>query len=85
MRNYSSKGDFFTASILQELQDAELQEVEIEALQYLQWYGRLQGLIEGAPSWFDVLVDGDRVYEECPGNQETILNKDTNYQTLIER
>ena len=83
MRNYSSKGDFFTASILQELQDAELQEVESKGLQYLQWYGRLMAVADGAPSWFDLAVDGD--YEECPGNQATILNKDTNYQTLIER
>ena len=86
LRNYSSKGDFFTASLNQELQnDAELQEVESEALQYLQWYGRLQALAEGAPSWFDVAVDGDQVYEESPGNQDIILSKDTNYITLIER
>ena len=50
MRNYSSKGDFFTASLLQELQDAELQEVESEGLQYLQWYGRLLAMADGAPS-----------------------------------
>ena len=50
MRNYSSKGDFFTASLLQELQDAELQEVESKGLQYLQWYGRLLAMADGAPS-----------------------------------
>merc|ERR1719318_1913388 len=85
LKNYSSKGDFFTTSLQKELQEEELQGVKCKALQYLQWYGRLQASIDGSPSWWNSALNGDQVYEECPGDQETTLSKDTNYQALIEK
>ena len=59
--------------------------VRKEALQYLQWYGRLQASVDGAPSWWDTLVYGDQVYQECPGSQVITLSKETTYQALVER
>merc|ERR1719320_972202 len=54
-----------------------------EAAQYLAWHGRSRGLGNGAPSWWDMPVQYP--WEECPGNQNVVLKKQTNYQAFLER
>ena len=54
------------------------------ALGYLGWYGRLQAIIDGAPSWWDTRADMNQEYKECPGNLTISLREGASMQALIE-
>ena len=54
------------------------------ALSYLGWYGRLQAIIDGAPSWWDTKADMNQEYQECPGNLTISLREGASMQALVE-
>ena len=54
------------------------------ALGYLGWYGRLQAIIDGAPSWWDTRADMNQEYKECPGNLTISLREGASMQALVE-
>jgi len=85
-KQFSSQGHFFAHHLALELEKQGLvgSSKEKAALAYLGWYGRLQAIIDGAPSWWDTRADMNQEYKECAGNLTISLREGASMQTLIE-
>jgi len=88
LSRYPNLGQYYTTALQTQLGERGLsgdQEVCAVAASYLQWYGRLQASIDGAPTWQMTAVDQNLQYRECQGEQTVTLARGNTYQGLLER
>eukprot|EP00090_Calanus_glacialis_P015575 TRINITY_DN24583_c0_g1_i1.p1 TRINITY_DN24583_c0_g1~~TRINITY_DN24583_c0_g1_i1.p1 ORF type:complete len:418 (-),score=163.35 TRINITY_DN24583_c0_g1_i1:64-1263(-) len=85
---FPNLGQYYTTALQTQLVERGLsddQELCAVAASYLQWYGRLQASIDGAPTWQMTAVDQNLQYRECQGEQTVTLARGNTYQGLLER
>ena len=87
LMKYESLEDFYKARVRFQIEERGLQtDSDFEELSrlYLDWYGQLQGSINGW-DWKETAAYQNWVYRECEGNETTTLKPGLSYQQLIER
>merc|ERR1719317_1637557 len=81
-------GQYYHAALQAQLQERGLhsnKEMCAVAGSYLQWYGRLQASIDGAPTWYQTAVDQNLQYRECEGDQTVTLAHGSTFQGLMQK
>ena len=87
-KDYTNQGQYYHAALQAQLQERGLhsnKEMCAVAGSYLQWYGRLQASIDGAPTWYQTAVDQNLQYRECEGDQTVTLANGNTFQGLLQK